>query len=255
MAIGRSRSREGNEEGTSGTVIGRKLVDWVPAELLGAATARLGMLPPARAGGILMGSGIRASQRYTPATSLYLYIAWPRESVRAALVPGTPGSALVSPLARAKLSEIHFPKSPLQRMCDDPSFRKKKKGSHESSFALGVRERSTETSRRCEPFFSYTSTFFLSVRYCTSVRQSVSDRDSRVREPYCATQNRGLGSRSISRSPNLVALDSIGCGMDKTSRTRIRFTPIAIRIPGMYAQNVRPVPLTGNRRRAVPAMV
>ena len=214
VAIGRSRSREGNEEGTSGTVIGRKLVDWVPAELLG--TARLGMLPPARAGGILMGSGIRASQRYTPATSLYLYIAWPRESVRAALVPGTPGTR---------------------------------------SFALGVRERSTETSRRCEPFFSYTSTFFLSVRYCTSVRHSVSDRDSRVREPYCATQNRGLGSRSISRSPNLVALDSIGCGMDKTSRTRIRFTPIAIRIPGMYAQNVRPVPLTGNRRRAVPAMV
>ena len=38
-------------------------------------------------------------------------------------------------LARAELSEIHFPKSPLQRstMCDDPSFRKKKKGSHESS--------------------------------------------------------------------------------------------------------------------------
>ena len=174
------------------------------------------MLPPARAGGILMGSGIRASQRYTPATSLYLYIAWPRESVRAALVPGTPGSA----------------RSP---WCERDA---------------------TETSRRCEPFFSYTSTFFLSVRYCTSVRQSVSDRDSRVREPYCATQNRGLGSRSISRSPNLVlALDSIGCGMDKTSRTRIRFTPIAIRIPGMYAQNVRPVPLTGNRRRAVPAMV
>ena len=130
VAIGRSRSREGNEEGTSGTVIGRKLVDWVPAELLGAATARLGMLPPARAGGILMGSGIRASQRYTPATSLYLYIAWPRESVRAALVPGTPGSALVPP---------------------------------------GVKERTTETSRRCEPSFSYyTSTFFTFITTTTS---------------------------------------------------------------------------------------
>ena len=83
------------------------------------------------------------------------------------------------------------------------------------SFALGVRERSTETSRRCEPFFSYTSIFFLSVRYCTSVRQSVSDRDSRVREPYCAARKPGVRPRSTSRSANLEARFQVGTSTAK----------------------------------------